>query len=447
MMRFIFLLLLLPCLAWASVPRKSEPVVQYRTFSFSNPGIPLDWASSPVAACEPLLAQTVAANGGQSGRFSVASYSYCTILDSGAMYFSRGVESQNAEHIFCPPGASLDGAVCNCDKGYIEDPTHMFCVQDEKCPPLKGQSTYITVPGRAMPGSSQCGANGCSITMSPFVLMLKDKSTGKWESQGDASFTGSSCSGDPSASASPTDCKGGVKGTVNGVEVCAPPSDRNVVESVKSSTSTETASPPSSSSSAPETVTKTTTTSTVCDAGNCTTTITTVTSTPSSQSTSTKTEEVDKQSFCKENPESTVCKAGKFGGVCSSGFTCDGDAIQCAMAKEQHQRNCQLYDPDTDPASAVNRALAGDDPGNVDKMKAAAKASPLNVGTFDFSGRGWSRTCPDDPSFSLSWAHGSATEWKLPFSKLCTPLGLAADVAVAITALGCAVFVLRGGGE
>lgn len=34
---------------------------------------------------------------------------------------------------------------------------------------------------------------------------------------------------------------------------------------------------------------------------------------------------------------------GSFGGSCDSGFTCKGDAIQCAIAYEQHRRACQLY--------------------------------------------------------------------------------------------------------
>lgn len=33
-----------------------------------------------------------------------------------------------------------------------------------------------------------------------------------------------------------------------------------------------------------------------------------------------------------------------FGGQCSAGFTCEGDAIQCAIAKEQHIRACQLME-------------------------------------------------------------------------------------------------------
>jgi len=35
---------------------------------------------------------------------------------------------------------------------------------------------------------------------------------------------------------------------------------------------------------------------------------------------------------------------GNFGGSCEANFQCEGDAIQCAIAKQQHIRNCQLFD-------------------------------------------------------------------------------------------------------
>ena len=37
-------------------------------------------------------------------------------------------------------------------------------------------------------------------------------------------------------------------------------------------------------------------------------------------------------------------KPGTFGGACGAGFSCEGDVIQCSIAKEQHVRNCKLFD-------------------------------------------------------------------------------------------------------
>ena len=41
-----------------------------------------------------------------------------------------------------------------------------------------------------------------------------------------------------------------------------------------------------------------------------------------------------------------------FGGNCASGFACEGDAIQCAIAREQHVRACKLFD-DQSPESKL----------------------------------------------------------------------------------------------
>lgn len=74
--------------------------------------------------------------------------------------------------------------------------------------------------------------------------------------------------------------------------------------------------------------------------------------------------------FCEENPDSPICKEGSFGGSCAAGFQCDGDAIQCSIAREQHIRNCKLFD-DESPESqlyAANKDKTGDQtldlPGN-----------------------------------------------------------------------------------
>jgi hypothetical protein len=42
-----------------------------------------------------------------------------------------------------------------------------------------------------------------------------------------------------------------------------------------------------------------------------------------------------------------VCQDGEgteWGGDCKSGFTCEGDALICAISKAEHDRNCELFD-------------------------------------------------------------------------------------------------------
>ena len=59
-----------------------------------------------------------------------------------------------------------------------------------------------------------------------------------------------------------------------------------------------------------------------------------------------------------------------FGGSCMAGFACDGDAIQCSIAKEQHARNCKLFDDQSAESKLYNENKnksgnqTGDLPGN-----------------------------------------------------------------------------------
>ena len=155
-------------------------------------------------------------------------------------------------------------------------------------------------------------------------------------------------------------------------------------------------------------------------------------------------EDKDQKGFCKENPDLSICKENKdtFGGSCDGGFSCEGDALQCAMAKEQHIRNCQLYAPDKDVNSLTNKALNGTDDKSADALKASA--GQINVTTsFDQSGLGWSHSCPADPHIPLNFG-GRSAEFTIPFSRICGPLGILSLAGVGITLLGCGVWVLGG---
>lgn len=64
-------------------------------------------------------------------------------------------------------------------------------------------------------------------------------------------------------------------------------------------------------------------------------------------------ENPDPSTFCAENPDSPMCKPGEWGGSCLAGFTCSGDAVQCAIAKQIAVLRCSV---EADPTSAVVRA-------------------------------------------------------------------------------------------
>ncbi|MGJ7465281.1 hypothetical protein [Comamonas thiooxydans] len=237
----------------------------------------------------------------------------------------------------------------------------------------------------------------------------------------------------------PPECEGGFMGTVSylGGEVCIKDKGGNVIETSKDTIK-------KNEDGSTDKVTEKTT----CKGNTCTTektTTNTTTNNTSSSSTTTKTE--SKEDYCKANASAAQCKddeekEGSFGGSCQGGFTCEGDALQCAQLKEQHKRNCETMEKDTDANSLTNKALNGTDDKSAEALKASA--GQVNVGSaFDQSGLGWSHSCPADPRIPLGFG-GSNSEFSIPFSRICGPLGVLSLAGVGITLLGCGVWVLGG---
>ncbi|MEK7882964.1 virulence factor TspB C-terminal domain-related protein [Methyloversatilis sp. NSM2] len=139
-------------------------------------------------------------------------------------------------------------------------------------------------------------------------------------------------------------------GEFNGVHMCVSCTDiaspeKPVTTYDRKTETTTTGTPPNQT-----TETKTTDTKSTHD-GSGTVTSTTTTSTTKTDANGTTTTEEGKtekkesqESFCKENPTVAFCKNGKWGGGCDA-FTCEGDAVQCAIAREIHQRNCDMNAP------------------------------------------------------------------------------------------------------
>lgn len=132
-----------------------------------------------------------------------------------------------------------------------------------------------------------------------------------------------------------------------------------------------------------------------------------------------------------------------FGGSCSASFTCDGDAVQCSIALEQHQRDCAMFDPGS--AGGVwahgNQTLEtakadGDNPG----------WSPANIANHVVTNFDWSTTidqsatlaagCPSDVTL------GNGVVLRL--SSLCPYLGWLGTFIVAMTSIACAFILFKG---
>lgn len=149
-------------------------------------------------------------------------------------------------------------------------------------------------------------------------------------------------------------------------------------------------------------------------------------------------EEKPRDAFCKENPDSPLCIKGTFSGTCRAGFTCKGDAVQCAIAQHMHETTCRLFGDDNDSNSIVNRALRGDDDKSADALMRTAQQ--VSITQFDQSGFGWSHSCPADPEIPLGFTRSGSLV--IPFSRVCGPLNVLSLAALSITLLACLVWVL-----
>lgn len=222
-------------------------------------------------------------------------------------------------------------------------------------------------------------------------------------------------------------------GTVNGVTVCVPigtagsPVPPPLPDATKSKTVTN----------ADGSTTTTTTNNTVNNNGTVSTT-TTITNTPAgggTPTTTTTTKQQDKRGFCEENPTLQICKDSSFSGSCTGSFTCNGDAIQCAIAKEQHTRNCKFFEEDADMNSEFETMKAGENnnPADVENREIVDVQSQLNE-----SSEGIASSCPVDVNFSVS-----GHTFTLPMSEYCDVLTMLGYISLAL-AYGVAARILAG---
>jgi len=209
--------------------------------------------------------------------------------------------------------------------------------------------------------------------------------------------SGQPCTTEPETSAAPSACPAGkLPGEVNGVTVCVTPGAEAVTSSKETSTETATKTNPDGTTGTTE---KTTTTE--CNDGICTTTVTegnsgggagaVIGGTSSgtdgtigggAEGTTTGTVTQSQSDYCTKNPTATGCGSkGSFTGNCSAGYSCSGDAIQCATAKAIYEQNCNVEN-----AATALGGLANESTGFTDAQVASAKGEGES-GTFDIAAR------------------------------------------------------------
>ncbi|GLR12896.1 hypothetical protein GCM10007907_16860 [Chitinimonas prasina] len=308
-------------------------------------------------------------------------------------------------------GATYEEKVFFGNKYWCRKPGALKCeaplvLKDGKCVDKCADKTGVAASGwfdwgpDPKKGPSAVGCyEGCKVGYTGGGISGTALVAGKahYFSQGEYMYYRSSCTGadtvkKPGTSKPNDTCgEGQDSASMNGTTRCY---DRATGKYVDPTTGLPTDSPPTDSvkDSTTETLPDGSTKTTVreCTAKGCSTTVTVTKPDGSSNSTTTHTgggadgsagggngngdgdeggedgeptEPTKPKPFCEENPGSPICKESKYSGSCGSEPSCEGDAIQCAIARNQFQLGCSLANTDHPMHAAGQRAIDGTDEG------------------------------------------------------------------------------------
>lgn len=449
---FVFVALLLPSIAHAIGDVPPQPSMVWRCSGPAGYSSTVFSGSSPETACGAAFSQTTAtrylvfvrcygAPYQVAGDYKVTTCFYAEKSKDGSSLGGGSLSTQGKSEIACPENSTALPGANNTISGCACNPLHMPVsgkCQQYTCPP-SGSYTAVTQPDQKVgnAGETVC-TGGCSYQPSSWKVGNDGQIWATWPFKS----TGSFCRGDPDAnkpgvdsgeknSKNPAPIPCGTNqcpGTVNGQAICVPCKGQQEQG-------------PSTSASAPSgaasgTQTGSSDTSTTCNGINCTTTTTTKDANGNVTGTVEKSEK--QESFCKENPTSALCKQSSFGGQCGA-VTCEGDAIQCAIAADQYRRNCQWFDDEaaSQLATVGNAAITGQirpdgHPGNSPDSQSISFSSTIDQ--TDRLGAG----CPVDVSVNVG---GKSVA--IPFSSMCGNLQLVGNLMVGFCMFVAALIVFR----
>ena len=410
-------------------------------------------ASTGQAACELMLNSTSGSQVftcEQTGSTSTSASFYCT----GNLGGRRNAVASKV--LVCPANSSPSGGSCSCNSGYTEaggacvapNPDRDACASFALTQTLPGGALVqdYRLQGNVQHGAEFCmqGAfdspsKGCKVTFNRGAYLdyggAASVTEGTFSMASNASTVDQSCAvgdGNTPPKVPPKEkCPNGYSGTVNGVEVCinkVPDSGADGGREVEEE------------NNGTESRRVTRDTHTECKNGICTTTTTTTTTVTnnstgaSSTTTTTSTSTKPQAGFCQANPKSKLCSDGdddgsSFSGTCGSGFKCEGDAIQCAIAQEQHRRACKLFDDkspeselyEAEKAKGKDRDVTATLPGN-ETIDVGSKLSRENL----LGGA----ACVSDLNVTV-WGQSLS----LPISSVCPALGYLGYVLVTVASL------------
>jgi len=424
--------------AYGTVPQAT--VITYRV-NFLNGQFISGYSANIADACEAMRAFLVAQQPA-NGPFAVIS---CT-TNGSVVRRTNPVPNpptdytgviQTASNTACPSDSTLASGSCICNSGFKATGSSCSAIN---CQAARDEASnqYWTWSGNT---SSTC-IKGCTMSCAlrgylsasnksscEGTALLADSSSCQGANAG-ANTDGNGTGTAPSAQVCPaSQCPG----TVNGLSVCVACSNTvapgpSVTASAPSGGTSPTlaGAPPGSVSSTKETE---------CIGAQCTTT----TTYRDSQGAKTgETQEKDSlEGFCKQNPASPLCVQSKFAGACAGGFTCSGDAIQCAIARDQHSRNCQAFDDQTPLTQAGLAAANGEAQPSGHPGANGGSVSMSFASAIDTSDR-LAGGCPSNVNFVVG---GSALV--LPLSDLCGPLSMLGTLMVGLSMFAAAFIVFR----
>lgn len=300
-----------------------------------------------------------------------------------------GLPRDSVGQCTCPAGAELDNSTGQC---LSSDKANCWNFSQTATLPGGDLTVDYRYSGNVPNGKKFCvpvdgmssPSKGCTVTFNRESFY--DYGGGNAVTEGTLSMASDSNTVDQSCSLGPgkepgqeppdEKCPSGFTGTVNGVEVCVDKVPDSGFEPGRDETTVD---------DGENTTTNRTNSETKCENGRCTTTTTvttTVTNNATGATTTTSTNTTTTQSqesFCKANPKAKLCGGSglpnidgggtggggngeedpsSFTGACSGGFQCKGDAIQCAIAREQHIRACRLFDKES-PESKLYEEFKG----------------------------------------------------------------------------------------
>lgn len=365
----------------------------------------------------------------------------------------------------CPSGGTLVGNKCQvsaCPSG-SPDPTTgqcsapSSCTGDQKLDPATNKCKCDS--GKAYNGYTPATGSGALVCFNGCESQINNASNqyavngqqvwkGSWNSTGapcvagmangtpnpattnpgSGSGSGGTGSGGGDGDTS-TKCPGNKVpgGTINGKVICIDPSPSNPSTNIgKSETD-----PDGPGSTPGTTITK----KIECDGANCTTTTTTQNGDGTSN---TKTDKQDQKSFCESNPNLTICKDSEAtaGASCSAPPTCKGDAVTCAILKQQWTLGC-MYEVETAESATYSSAKAGTDGFDPDKMR--SNAAVVNVSNQFDTSHFLNSSCPQAKPITVMGQTVS-----LPFDASCEGAVWMGRVAVAMTLVMAAIIVIGG---